>query len=58
MRNIAVLTLFAAISFAGTKTKTLYGIKWHGSVRKAGAAAKNKRPIFWLRMLGDLAGKT
>jgi hypothetical protein len=56
MRTITVLLLAATASFAGPKS--LYGIRWHDSVPEAVKASKGKKPIFWLRMLGDLAGKT
>lgn len=43
------------------KVRTLYGLDWHGSLASAQQAAmpqegKPGRPVFWLRMLGDLNG--
>ncbi len=37
----------------------LYGISWHDSVEGAlreAAAGSPEKPVFWLRMLGDLGG--
>ena len=56
MKAITALLLCASLSAAGTKT--LYGIPWHDSVQQAVKVSKGKKPIFWLRMLGDLSGKT
>jgi hypothetical protein len=34
-------------------------IHWHGSLDEAEAAARSSgKPIFWMHMLGDLAGST
>jgi len=34
-------------------------IHWHGSLDEAKAAARSSgKPIFWMHMLGDLAGST
>lgn len=43
------------------KVRTLYGLDWHGSLDSAQRAAapqegKPGKPVFWLRMLGDLNG--
>lgn len=43
------------------QVRTLYGLDWHGSLASAQQAAapqesKPGKPIFWLRMLGDLNG--
>jgi hypothetical protein len=43
------------------KVRTFYGLDWHGSLASAQQAAtpqvgKPGRPVFWLRMLGDLNG--
>ena len=43
------------------KVRTLYGLDWHGSLVSAQQAAtpqegKPGKPVFWLRMLGDLNG--
>lgn len=43
------------------KVRSLYGLDWHGSLASAQRAAtpqvgKPGKPIFWLRMLGDLNG--
>lgn len=41
------------------RQQELYGISWYESVDGAlkGAAAESpKKPVFWLRMLGDLDG--
>ena len=43
------------------KVRTLYGLDWHGSLASAQQAAtpqegKPGKPVFWLRMLGDLNG--
>lgn len=46
---------------AKSGTKTIFGIDWHPSMTSAAAAAaKNKspRPLFVLRVLGDLEGFT
>ena len=55
MRNLTVLLLAGAALAA---PKRLYGIPWHDSVPEAQKKADGKKPILWLRMLGDLAGKT
>jgi hypothetical protein len=37
----------------------LYGLSWHDSVEgalKEAAALSPEKPVFWLRMLGDLGG--
>ncbi len=39
--------------------RELYGIAWHESVEgalRAAAADSPEKPVFWLRMLGDLGG--
>jgi len=56
MRALATLLLCSTLSLAGPKT--LYGIAWHESVQDAVKTSKGKKPVFWLRMLGDLSGKT
>ena len=41
--------------------ETIIGLPWYGSFDEAVLAnvgAKNKKPIFYLRVLGDLKGKT
>lgn len=43
------------------KVRTLYGLDWHGSLASAQQASapqagKAGKPVFWLRMLGDLNG--
>ena len=44
------------------KPRTLYGIRWYAGVEDAIAAStqrkEKKLPVFWLRVLGDLEGKT
>ncbi len=44
------------------KTKRIIGLDWHGSLEAAIAAnekrPKEARPILFLRVLGDLEGKT
>lgn len=53
-----------AIQPGKDKVKKLYGLKWHsrldGALAKAQKTSRGRRtqPVFWLRMLGDLAGKT
>ncbi|HLQ39129.1 MAG TPA: hypothetical protein VK348_15070 [Planctomycetota bacterium] len=40
-------------------TDLLRAITWHSSLDDAKAAARSSgKPIFWLHMLGDLAGST
>ena len=44
-----------------SKVRTFYGIDWHSSLESAQQAAaareeKAGKPVFWLRMLGDLNG--
>lgn len=56
MKTLTACLLFSTLCFAGPKK--LYGVSWHDSVPEAVKASKGKKPIFWLRMLGDLAGKT
>jgi hypothetical protein len=39
--------------------RELYGLSWHDLVEgalKEAAAASPEKPVFWLRMLGDLGG--
>jgi hypothetical protein len=59
---LAVCTLWAGASVAGEKkTQRLYGLDWHASLPQAFDDAKSRKeqkPVLWLRMLGDLAGKT
>ena len=60
MRTFAITLLIAAAATA-EKPRTLWGIKWQPSLEKARVAAAEtrlQRPVLWLRMLGDLAGKT
>ncbi len=60
MRILAVTILFAAAATA-ERPSTLWGIKWQPSLKKArltAAETRQPRPVVWLRMLGDLAGKT
>ena len=43
------------------KSRRLYGLDWQAGLPQAFAAAKsrkNSKPVLWLRLLGDLAGKT
>jgi hypothetical protein len=56
MKTVATLLLCSTLSLAAPKT--LYGIPWHDSVPDAVKASKGKKPVLWLRMLGDLACKT
>jgi hypothetical protein len=36
-----------------------HAIRWHASLDEAKAAARSSgKPIFWMHMLGDLAGST
>lgn len=42
-----------------TAQQDLYGISWHKSVEgalQAAAADEPGKPVFWLRMLGELGG--
>ena len=63
---LAACTLWVGPSVAESgqeekKIQRLYGLDWHVGLPRAFAAAKNRKdskPVFWLRMLGDLAGKT
>ncbi len=60
MRTLAVTLLIAAAATAKSP-RTLWGIKWQPSLGKARVAAaemRQQRPVVWLRMLGDLVGKT
>ncbi len=60
MRTLAVILLIAAAATA-KNPRTLWGIKWQPSLERARIAAakmRQQRPVVWLRMLGDLAGKT
>ena len=60
MRTLAVTLLIVAAATAKSP-RTLWGIKWQPSLEKARVAAaemRQQRPVVWLRMLGDLAGKT
>ena len=46
---------------AKSGVQELYGLDWHGSVDRALKVAREespKKPVFWLRMLGDLGGYT
>lgn len=44
---------------AASGVRKLYHIPWHASLDGAfKEATKQKRPVLWLRMLGDLAGET
>ncbi len=41
------------------RQQELYGLAWHESVEgalRAAAADSPEKPVFWLRMLGDLGG--
>ena len=44
------------------KTERIIGLDWHDSLDAAiaanAASKRDKRPIFFLRILGDLTGKT
>jgi hypothetical protein len=60
-----ITTLVAALQFtapiATAQETKLYGITWHRSLEaalKAAQSSSTTKPIFVLRMLGDLAGKT
>ena len=63
---LAACTLWVAPSVAESgqrekKVQRLYGLDWHASLPQAFDAAKRRKepgPVLWLRMLGDLAGKT
>jgi hypothetical protein len=70
-RSFALIVLVATIGTgtaqaageAPTTVRTLYKLRWHPTVERAkeAAAAKGDRrakPIFWLRVLGDLSGQT
>ncbi|MGE5194670.1 MAG: hypothetical protein ACM3U2_19430 [Deltaproteobacteria bacterium] len=44
---------------SGAGQQELYGLSWHNSVEGAlreAAAGSPAKPVFWLRMLGDLGG--
>ena len=67
LRSLTVPALLACcgLAFAGApkKPKTLYGLSWHSELPRAfdaarGGAKRAPKPVLWLRMLGDLAGKT
>jgi len=50
-----------AASLAAAKPRRVAGITWHDSLasaKKAATSRKAARPIVFLRVLGDLAGKT
>ncbi len=63
---LAACTLWIGPSVAESgqqekKTQRLYGLDWHAGLPQAFHAAKSRKdskPVLWLRMLGDLAGKT
>ena len=63
---LAACTLWIGPSVAESgqrekKVQRLYGLDWHASLPRAFDVAKRRkepRPVLWLRMLGDLAGKT
>ena len=60
MRTLAITLLISAAA-AAEKPRTLWGVQWQPSLEKARAAAaatREQRPVIWLRVLGDLAGKT
>ena len=58
------LCVAPSVAESGQKEKKIQrvgGLDWHSSLPRAFDAAKirkDARPVFWLRMLGDLAGKT
>lgn len=68
-RRILLFSLCCAVSAVAEPTaktekpRRIDGVVWHPTLASAGEAARAKsrrpaRPVVWLRMLGDLAGKT
>ncbi len=64
MRTLLVLCCAASLAAAGTKAdkpRLIAGVNWYDSLasaKKVAGGRKAPRPILWLRVLGDLAGKT
>ena len=58
-RLVPILLCTAALA-APEKPHRVHGVAWHRTLDAAQEAAggRKARPIVWLRMLGDLAGKT
>jgi len=52
---LALSTAFMPALDAGERSKKLYGVRWFPTVEAAIEKGKGK-PVFWLRMLGDLDG--
>jgi hypothetical protein len=60
MKRILVLGMVAAAALGedrADRVRELWGVRWHSRVEGALAeAAKAKKPVLHLRILGDLAG--
>ena len=48
----------SAAAIPAEKPSRLHGIRYYPTVAQAIEKAADRKPIFWLRMLGDLEGKT
>ena len=59
-KRLVPILLCAAAMAAPEKPHRVHGVNWHPTLdaAKEAAGGRKPRPIVWLRMLGDLAGKT
>ena len=58
--TLTLLLAFAVHADKPERAKKLCGIRWQPSLQAAqkAAAGKDPKPVLFLRVLGDLAGKT